>query len=103
MSDRFAFLRGGASFDASPEAIMPLRRRPDGLLSVTCPQELSTSERPPLSKIRTLYARIVLWLIRPALELRKPAGKDLNDIVLDIMIKDAERNGPFTRRSRGAR
>lgn len=40
--------------------------------------------------MRNLYARFVLWLIRPALK----AG------VIEIMLSDARYNGPYIRATR---
>lgn len=53
--------------------------------------------------MRNLYARIVLWLIRPALELRKPNINVIGKIVVDELIKDANRNRPISRHARGGR
>ncbi len=58
--------------------------------------------------MRNLYARFVLWLIRPAL--RAHAGdritlgfvnKDFEHEVIEIMLNDARRNGPFSRAVKG--
>lgn len=44
--------------------------------------------------MRNLYASFVLWLIRPALEVSRP--KVDPQAVIDIMLNDARRNGPFS-------
>lgn len=49
--------------------------------------------------LKTLYARFVLWLIRPALELRKP--KIDSQQVIDVMLKDLRKNGPISRGMKG--
>lgn len=49
--------------------------------------------------LKTLYARFVLWLIRPALELRKL--KIDSQQVINVMINDARNNGPFSRGIKG--
>ncbi|WP_123660747.1 hypothetical protein [Pusillimonas sp. NJUB218] len=50
--------------------------------------------------LKTLYARFVLWLIRPALELRLSKIKSSpldSQQVIDVMLKDLRRNGPISR------
>lgn len=56
-----------------------------------------------MSSLRTLYARAVLWLIRPALEAWCAKNQIDPQVVIDSMIRDLHRNGPYTRASRGCR
>ena len=48
--------------------------------------------------MRNLYARFVLWLIRPALDFRNERQSALiNKRVSDIILKDLHKNGPIRR------
>jgi len=48
--------------------------------------------------MRNLYARIVLWLIRPALDAhRRFDEKAIAVIVRNEVVKDARNGGPITR------
>lgn len=49
-----------------------------------------------MSSLRTLYARAVLWLIRPALE-RYATRDRLRQQVMDVVISDLRHNGPLAR------
>jgi len=51
--------------------------------------------------MRNLYARFVLWLIRPALEANRPSMDAMRDVVIDVMLNDLRRNGPFSRAAKG--
>jgi len=43
--------------------------------------------------MRDLYARVILWLIRPALDLHKQRTGDR--AVIDAVLKDLRNNGRF--------
>lgn len=52
--------------------------------------------------LKRLYARIVLRLIRPALELSKPNTPEFNpQHVIDVIVNDARKNGPIRRAVKG--
>lgn len=51
--------------------------------------------------MRDLYARFVLWLIRPALEANRPSMDAMRDVVIDTIINDARKNGPASRAMKG--
>lgn len=55
-----------------------------------------------MSNFRTLYARIVLRLIRPALEAQHAKNQDDSQFITDVMAKDLRENGPYARLSRRA-
>lgn len=50
--------------------------------------------------LKAQYARFVLWLIRPALALHLSKSKPSpinSQHVIDVMLKDLRRNGPYSR------
>jgi len=58
--------------------------------------------------LKHMYARFVLWLIRPALKIeagdRISVGfinKDFKHEVIDIVVKDMRKNGPIARSIKG--
>lgn len=51
--------------------------------------------------MRNLYARFVLWLIRPALEINRPSMDAMRDVVIGVMLNDLRKNGPIRRAIKG--
>ncbi|QIM48969.1 hypothetical protein G9Q38_07135 [Pusillimonas sp. DMV24BSW_D] len=54
--------------------------------------------------MREIYSRLVLWLIRPALERHQSKSKPslINaQQIIDVMLKDLRKNGPISRGMKG--
>lgn len=47
--------------------------------------------------MHSLFSRLVLWLIRPALERRAAESIDLQAAVVQIVVDDLRKNGPLAR------
>ncbi|WP_368655385.1 phage tail tape measure protein [Castellaniella ginsengisoli] len=91
----FAFARGAGVFaEAGPEAIMPLKRGPDGRLGVSAQGSGGAGD---------VTVNVINNSSQPVTAGQPKVSLDsMGRMMIEVMISDAQRNGPYVRQLRGA-